>query len=145
VAVLEGEALPLAARIASGIPGARVLPRRPLRVAAAVLEHAALLVSGDSGLAHVANAVGTPVLGLYGPTWAGRYGAAAPSRNLQSAFDCPELNPMNFTLQRCWAIERCIYPYKTTCSEDISPEAALAEVRDLIGAARPMVRRRMHA
>lgn len=152
VAVLEGDALPIAARLASAIPEASVLPRRALRIAAACLEPIALLVSGDSGLAHVANAVGAPVLGLYGPTWSGRYGITPPARNLQSPFECPELNPMNFTLQRCWATQRCIFAGKETCCEDIAPDVALGAACELLreAAARPervagTEGRRMHA
>jgi len=131
VAVLEGEAPTLADEIAVEA-GASVLPRPPLREAAACLEGVAMLVSADSGLAHLANAVGTPVVGIYGPTWAGRYGVAAPARNLQSPFDCPERQPMNFTLQRCWYTGQCVFPEKTTCCADISVGSVLAAARDLL-------------
>ena len=39
-----------------------------LDVNAAILKRAQLLVVGDTGLLHLATAVGTPVVGLYGPT-----------------------------------------------------------------------------
>ena len=39
-----------------------------LDVNAAILRRARLLVAGDTGLLHLATAVGTPVVGLYGPT-----------------------------------------------------------------------------
>jgi len=39
-----------------------------LKQMVALLARADLVVTPDSGPAHVANAVGTPVLGLYGPT-----------------------------------------------------------------------------
>ncbi|HEX5417712.1 MAG TPA: glycosyltransferase family 9 protein [Chloroflexota bacterium] len=131
VAVLEGER-PLLAEGIARAAGARIVPRRSLRETAACLEGIALLVSADSGLAHLANAVGTPVVGVYGPTWAGRYGIADPARNLQSPFDCPERQPMNFTLQRCWYTGRCIFPDKTTCCADVSVESVLAAVEDLL-------------
>ena len=35
---------------------------------AAILKRAKLLIVGDTGLLHLATAVGTPVIGLYGPT-----------------------------------------------------------------------------
>lgn len=104
----------------------------------------ALFVSGDSGLAHVASAVRTAVLGPCGPTRAGRYGLAVPYRNLQSPFVCPELNPMNFTLQRCWAAECCIVPGKATCCADLAPARGLA-ARELLGPARLAAGRRIHA
>ncbi len=40
----------------------------PLRLAAAVLARAHLLISNDTGPLHLAQAVDTPVLGLFGPT-----------------------------------------------------------------------------
>lgn len=43
-------------------------PRRPLIELAAHLSGCAVLVGNDSGLLHLAEAVGTPVVGLYGPT-----------------------------------------------------------------------------
>lgn len=44
------------------------LLKRPLREIAAVLRCCDLVVSTDSGLLHLAYAVGTPVLGVFGPT-----------------------------------------------------------------------------
>lgn len=131
VAVLEGD-LPDLARHIAGEGSAAILPRRSLRETAACLEGIALLVSADSGLAHLAHAVGAPVVGIYGPTWAGRYGVAAPARNLQSPFDCPERQPMNFTLQRCWYSGQCVFPEKTTCCADVSPASVLAAARELL-------------
>jgi heptosyltransferase I len=40
----------------------------------ALLQSADLLISPDSGPAHIANALGTPVLGLYAATWSRRSG-----------------------------------------------------------------------
>lgn len=132
IAVLGGDDPALAWKIAQLITDARYLPKMPLRLTAACLERSALVVSGDSGIAHLANAVGTSVLAIYGPTWAGRYGVAPPSANLQSPFDCPELNPMNFTLQRCWYSGECIFPGKANCCEDVSPAVALEAARRLL-------------
>ncbi len=42
--------------------------RGPLLSAAALLAHADAVVSSDSGILHLAGAVGTPAVGLYGPT-----------------------------------------------------------------------------
>jgi ADP-heptose:LPS heptosyltransferase len=47
---------------------------------AAGLAQVDLLVSGDSGPAHLATAVGTPVLTLFGPTSPGRWGPPPPTR-----------------------------------------------------------------
>lgn len=132
VALLAGDAPDLAWSIARLIPSARFVPRLSLRLTAACLAGAALVVSGDSGLAHLANVVGAPVLAIYGPTWAGRYGVAEPSIDLQTPFDCPERRPMNFTVQRCWYSGQCIYPGKLNCCEDVTPNDALNAAKKLL-------------
>ena len=58
---------PLAERIA-GRSRAFMAPPTTLRELAFVLRRARLLVSGDSGPLHLAAVLGTPVIGLYGPT-----------------------------------------------------------------------------
>jgi heptosyltransferase-3 len=47
--------------------------RTPLPVAAACLERCALFIGNDSGLMHMAAAVGIPTLGLFGPSHAEHY------------------------------------------------------------------------
>ncbi|MEW6321719.1 MAG: lipopolysaccharide heptosyltransferase I [Acidobacteriota bacterium] len=44
----------------------------------AVAARAALVVSGDTGPLHLAAAVGTPIVGIYGPTWPQRNGPWDP-------------------------------------------------------------------
>lgn len=41
---------------------------QPLNVLAAVIRHADLFIGNDSGLMHISAAVGTPTIGLFGPT-----------------------------------------------------------------------------
>lgn len=48
--------------------GCEVAPPTTLRELAFVLRHARLVIGGDTGPLHLAAALGTPVLGLYGPT-----------------------------------------------------------------------------
>jgi heptosyltransferase I len=45
-----------------------------LKQSLALLERATVLISPDSGPAHIASALGTPVIGLYAPTWSRRSG-----------------------------------------------------------------------
>lgn len=133
IAVLAGDAPRAAWEVAESIPSARFVPKMSLRHSAACLANSALVVSGDTGIAHLANAVGAPVLAIFGPTWAGRYGVGSPSVNLGSPFDCSERNPMNFTTQRCWYRGQCIFSSKVTCCEDVTTAEVLAAARDLLG------------
>jgi len=51
----------------------------------ALMEKAAVLLSPDAGPAHIASALGTPVIGLYAATWSRRSG---PFNSLQHCVDC---------------------------------------------------------
>jgi ADP-heptose:LPS heptosyltransferase len=60
----------VAARVAhgAGLPGSAVLAGRTgLRELAGLVAHARLLISGDTGIAHLATAYGTPSVVLFGP------------------------------------------------------------------------------
>jgi lipopolysaccharide heptosyltransferase I len=48
--------------------GADVAPQTNLRELAWLLQHAKLVIGGDTGPLHLAAALGTPVVGIYGPT-----------------------------------------------------------------------------
>jgi heptosyltransferase-2 len=58
----------LAAEIARHAPGTRDLTGPDLRNAILALAAAVVAVSNDSGLLHVAAAIGTPSIGIFGPT-----------------------------------------------------------------------------
>jgi heptosyltransferase I len=65
----------LAARVVAAADGAAYpAPRTSLGDLLAVTARAALIVSGDTGPVHLAAALGTPIVGLYGPTWPERNG-----------------------------------------------------------------------
>lgn len=69
----------LATAVARGSDGcARPLPTPSVRVLAALLARAPLVVAGDTGPLHLAAALGTPVLGLYGPKDPRVYGPYGP-------------------------------------------------------------------
>ncbi len=76
-----------AQRLATRIPDSIVAPRMRLTEAAALLARARIVIGVDTGLVHLATAVGTPTIGLYcgsDPTRNGLY-AATPIANLGSA------------------------------------------------------------
>lgn len=73
-----------AQRLAVAIPKAAVTPRLTLKEAAVMLKRAILVVGVDTGLVHLATAVGTPTIGIYcgsDPAKNGLY-AATPICNL---------------------------------------------------------------
>jgi heptosyltransferase-1 len=77
----------LAREIADGLSPRPILaPPTEVDELAALLRRAALVIAGDTGPLHLAAAVGTPALGLYGPTRAERNGPYGPHGSaLQSA------------------------------------------------------------
>ena len=64
------------ARASSG--AATSAPATSVSDVAVLMREAALVVSGDTGPLHIAAAMGTPVVGLYGPTWPERNGPWDP-------------------------------------------------------------------
>ena len=69
----------LAAEVVAGANGAAVIsPTTTIADLVALARHAALMVSGDTGPAHIAAALGTPIVGIYGPTRPARNGPMSP-------------------------------------------------------------------
>lgn len=92
---------------------------------AAVFARARLVVANDSGPAHLAAAVGTPVVVFFGPTDPGRTApSGAPVRVLDRYVFCSP----------CFR-EAC--PYGHECMEEITAEMALSAAEELLGATRP--------
>jgi len=70
---------PIAHAVSAGSGGAAVVsPPTTLEDAVALVASARLVVSGDTGPIHLAAAVGTPVVGIYGPTDPARNGPWSP-------------------------------------------------------------------
>ncbi len=67
--------------------GARMAPATNLRELAYALRHAALVVGGDTGPLHLAAALGTNVVGLYGPTDPRRNGPYGQLHRCVSTFE----------------------------------------------------------
>jgi len=70
--------------LSGAIPNSILAPRLTLKEAALLLKQASLVVGVDTGLVHLATAVGTPTIGIYGgsdPAKNGLY-ANTPIRNL---------------------------------------------------------------
>jgi lipopolysaccharide heptosyltransferase I len=60
--------------VAASRGAAQAAPATEIADLATLMRDAALVVSGDTGPLHIAAAMGTPLVGLYGPTWPQRNG-----------------------------------------------------------------------
>jgi heptosyltransferase-2 len=88
---------------------------------AALLSRARVVVANDSGPAHLAAAVGTPVVVFFGPTDPGRTTpSGAPSRVLDRYVFCSP----------CF-LKEC--PFAHECMREITPEMAFEAVQELVG------------
>ena len=69
----------LAAEVVAAAAGAAILsPKTSIADLVALARGAAVMVSGDTGPTHIAAAVGTPIVGIYGPTRPSRNGPWPP-------------------------------------------------------------------
>jgi lipopolysaccharide heptosyltransferase I len=117
---------PLAREAAAGSSGAATsLPPTSIADIAALARGASLFVTGDTGPAHIAGAVGTPIVGIYGPT--------RPSRN--GPWSSDDITVSRADVCRCHHLREC--RLKTMCLEDIEVAEVMAAVeRRLAGAHR---------
>jgi len=116
---------PLAAAVARH-PDARVLRDRPLPEIAAELAACRAAVVNDSGLLHLAEAVGTPVVALFGPT--------------VRAFGYAPLLPRSVLLERDLDCRPCsrtgarpCHRGDLACLQGIPPAAVLDALRGVLG------------
>lgn len=122
----------LAREIVEGLgPQIRDLTGEDLRNAILALASAQAAVSNDSGLLHVAAALGTPSIGIFGPT---------------SPWHWAPLNPLAGTIQADVDLD-CRPCHKPVCRlghhrcmREIAPEQVLASTREALAATRPLAR-----
>lgn len=78
-----------AQRIAAGLEAVKPIPTASLQEAAGLIAGAAGAVAVDTGLGHLAAALGVPTVSLYGPTGAGRTGTVGRGQeHLESSLPC---------------------------------------------------------
>ena len=110
----------LAGAVAAAAGGAAtVSPRTTIADLVALARHAALMVSGDTGPTHIATALGTPLVGIYGPT--------RPSRN-------GPMSPLDITVSRdticqCHHLRRCRLDRMCLLDIEVAEVAAAADRR----------------
>jgi ADP-heptose:LPS heptosyltransferase len=116
----------LAETVVARSNGAATLsPETSMRDLVALAAHAAVMVSGDTGPIHVAAAVGTPVVGIYGPT--------RPERN--GPWRSEDAVVSRSSVCECHHLRRC--QRGTTCVADIGVDEVLSAVEtrlDAVGA-----------
>lgn len=106
-------------------PALNLAGRTPLKVLAALLGRAVVMVTVDSGPMHLAAALGTPLVALFGPTAPARTGpyGRGPRRVLQERLPCvPCLS------------RRCRIREERLCMRSVDPQRVAAEA---VGLARP--------
>ncbi len=107
-------------------PGrAWVMPAGSLHRAAAVLSRCQAAVTNDSGLMHLAVAVGTPTVTIYGPTSPGSWNPRQPPHRYLQAEGLA-----------CLVCNRDRCPYGHECMEWVSPERVAAETEAVLSAAK---------
>jgi heptosyltransferase-2 len=95
----------------------------PIDALAAAIARVRLLVSCDSGPVHLATAVGTPALALFGPTSTARWGPPPPGRALAMGLACAPCS--NHGGDYCpEGHHRCL--------ADLAPDAVLAAAREML-------------
>lgn len=86
-----------------GVPLIELPADIDLVVLAAVLERLTLFITGDTGPMHLAAAVGTPVLAIFGPSLPTRYAPLSQrSRIVRIDIHCSPCNLMRQPPTRCW-------------------------------------------
>jgi len=96
-------------------------PETSLLQLAGLLERCALLVTNDSGPMHIAAAMGTPVLAVFGPTNPLLQG---PIGNNHRVVRCEGLNCLGCNLTSC--------PIGLPCMKDLSVESVYEEARTML-------------
>lgn len=115
-------------RLAAG-PLLDLTDRTDLEVLGAVLEHCDLLVANDGGVMHLAAAVGTPVVALFGPTSPVAWGPWPPERHRVVRLDLP-CQPCLYIGHRLGDPRGC--PTRD-CLAWLGPGPVLAAVHDILG------------
>ncbi len=116
----------LARDVVASSGGAAILsPQTSIADLVALSRGAALFVSGDTGPAHIAAAVGTPIVGIYGPTRPSRNGPWSPD----------DVTVSRDAVCECHHLRRC--RRETMCLSDIQVDEVWKAVeRRLAGAPR---------
>jgi ADP-heptose:LPS heptosyltransferase len=99
-----------------------------LLASAAILARLDVLVTGDTGPMHLAAAMGTPVVALFGPSHVERYGPLAPrQRILRVDLPCSPCGQVRMPPERCRG-------HVPDCMDGIQVDAVVRAAEDLLRA-----------
>jgi ADP-heptose:LPS heptosyltransferase len=101
-----------------------------LRRVAAVLAECAALVSNDSGLMHMASAVGTPVIAVFGPTSPRVYLPRGRTVGLAGDLACLH-RAYGMSPPGCWQSEQCLIG-PDNCTRMVQAEAVIASLEGVL-------------
>jgi len=114
--------------------GATVLERQPLADLGEVLAQAAAVIGVDSGLCHYSAALGTPTLGLYGPTDGNLTGARGQcAAHVQATTPCSPCLDKQCRRYRGDALMWQGEAMQPPCFATLTPELVWARARQLMG------------
>jgi heptosyltransferase-2 len=96
--------------------------KQRLSLTAAFMEQAKLFVTGDTAALHVASALGTPTVGVYGPSRPDRYGPwGNRHRVVLAPFDCAPCNDKG-----------CVKGEVFRCLEHVKPDSVYETCMELL-------------
>ena len=99
---------------------------------AALLTRCAILICNDTGLMHLAAAVGTPVVAVFGPTAESIYLPPPPfCRGVSSTVTCPHRQTDIFGPSPC-LVQNCCLISQNSCIESIGVSTVLETAVDLL-------------
>ena len=100
-----------------------------LRRVAALLDRCGLLVCNDTGLMHMAGAVNTPLVGIFGPTEPAIYLPESPIARAVQAFVCPYRKRNTFGPSDCIMMDHCFRG--DPCIQAVTLDSVTAAVREV--------------
>ena len=124
---------PVIDMVKRGLDGVRVVDASGLDLPAlaALLERLDLFITSDTGPMHLAAAMGTPVVALFGPSQPERYGPRATlERIVRVDLPCSPCGQVRLPPQRCRG-------HVPDCMDGITVDAVVHAANELLDAARP--------
>lgn len=116
-------------RVHVGAPGVIDLSgKTSISEMAALIRRAAMCVTNDSGPMHMAAALGSPLVAIFGPTdslWVGPYGMAG------------SVVRANLPCSPCYLRRLRDCPFAHACMKQVTPEQVIARIEKLLGHAAP--------